>query len=173
MNKLAVSVLALSLLATPTMAADLLAPPPGVVVDESGFDWDGAFAGLYGAALFGSPITPSYGAGVFVGANATSDQFLVGGIISGGGFIGGAMDQEWIIQAVGRAGVIVSDNIALYALAGIGYETENDGFYVPVGGGFEIALTDDVSWRTQYQADYVVDQNIWVHSISTGVAFHF
>lgn len=176
MNRFAISLAAAAaLLSAPVVAADLIVdvPEPGVVVDDSGFDWDGAFAGVYGAALFGSPITASWGLGGFIGANMTHEQFLLGGIVSAGGFTQGSMDGEWIVQGIGRVGVLATDNIALYGLAGVGYETYNDGLYLPVGAGAEVGFADDLSVRLQYQADYVVDQNIWVSSISTGIAFHF
>src|SRR5205085_2438797 len=142
------------------MAADLLEEPiaDGVVTDDSGFDWDGFFATIYSAYVFSDSFSSSTGVGFSVGGNMTDGSFLYGGTATFGALFGGEADGEYNAQGVVRAGYLVSDNVLLYGLAGLGWETYNDAIYIPTGVGAEIAFADNLSLRLQYQANYITAQ---------------
>ncbi len=168
---------ALSLSAGTVLAADMPMDEPivgdGVVTDSSGFDWDRFYATVYAVYVFGDEFTAGTGEGISLGFNGTNDAFLYGGTVSAGMFQGGTMDGQYIVQGVVRAGVLVTDNLALYGLAGLGWETYDDAYYIPTGLGAELALTDNLALKLQYQANWVSAQSKWTNSISAALAVYF
>ena len=168
----------LALGALPVLAADMpsdeIIMGDGVVTDESGFDWDRFYATVYAVYVFGDSATASVGEGLSIGGNITDGAFLYGGTLSAGTFQSGEMAGEYIAQGIVRAGVLASDNFVLYGLAGIGWETYNDYYYVPVGLGAEIAVSDNITFKLQYQANWIAAQDdVWRHNISAALAFYF
>ncbi|HWA18152.1 MAG TPA: hypothetical protein VG757_04090 [Devosia sp.] len=144
----------------------------GVVTDDSGFDWDGFFITVYGAYAFGF-IDPATGEGISLGVNMTSDNILYGVTVTAGTFQGGQLDGQFISQGVVRLGVLATDNVVLYGLAGLGWETYHDAYYIPTGLGVEFGVTDNISLRLQYQANYVPPENDWASSLSAGLSWYF
>lgn len=167
----------LSLSAGTVFAADMPTDEPmmgaGVVTDSSGFDWDGFFATVYAAYVSSDSFASSTAYGLSIGGNVTSGNFLFGGVGTIGQLHGGAGDGAYQMQGVVRAGYLVTDNILLYGLAGLGWETYNDATYVPTGLGAEVAFTDNLSLRLQYQANYLTSQDVWATSISAGLSWYF
>ncbi|MEO6396491.1 MAG: autotransporter outer membrane beta-barrel domain-containing protein [Devosia sp.] len=127
-----------------SLAADLILDPPvsEPIIDNS-FSWDGAYIG---GLLSVQDVPGTFGAGVVVGANATADAFLFGGEIEASLLSNGT----WSAQVDGRAGVLVSDSLAIYGFLGIGQHSTN-GTYVPLGVGAEVALADNLSFKAEYQ----------------------
>jgi opacity protein-like surface antigen len=177
MKTLAVLLLAsaLALPASSAMAADFMEEPmgDGIVVDDSGFDWDRFYATVYAVYVFGDQFTAGTGEGVSVGINQTTDSILYGGTLSAGTFQGGTMDGQFIAQGVVRAGVLATDNVLLYGMAGLGWETYDDALYIPTGLGAEVALSDNLALKLQYQANWVTAQTKWTSSISAALAWYF
>ncbi|MEQ1769349.1 MAG: DUF481 domain-containing protein [Devosia sp.] len=173
--------LAASLLLIPgtVMAADApMMEEPGVVVDDSGASsLEGLYATIFGVYVFGDDFTEGTGIGATLGASAISDSFIYGAALSGTAFSGGEMDGEYAVQAVGRAGFLVTDSVALSGLLGLGYETDNDDYYIATGLSLDVAFNETFSLRAQYQANYIPDAGgggpIWAHSLSGALVVGF
>ncbi|MEP7239926.1 MAG: outer membrane beta-barrel protein [Devosia sp.] len=167
---------AVALVSLPALAADM---PSGMVIapdvsdaDSPAYNWDGFYATLFAVHAFGY-ITDSDGVGVSVGVDKTEGNLLFGATVSAAHFSSGSMTDESIFQAVGRAGVLLGDRVALFGLAGLGWETYHDAAYIPVGAGVELGLVDHLSLRLQYQANYITAKDAWTNSLSSALVFHF
>lgn len=167
--------------AAETRAADAISVPistqPEAAVPvqdyDTGFDWTGFYAGVYGVSQ-NSPIGGlQYGIGVDVGANLAFDYVLIGGEVAYHGLTGGAGPTSYV-QALGKAGAIVTDDLVVYAAAGYGFDlgppVEDD---VLLGGGIEYAVTDSVSVRAQYLHGFPLTGANPKDEISLGANFHF
>lgn len=153
---------------TTTLAADpiVMLDPTPVVEQFSGFDWEGVYAGLYVA---GQTTPSTFGVGGVIGANIMLDPLLLG--VEGD--IEWLSDNTWQGQAVGRLGVLVTDNVLAYTLAGFGAHSVNNA-YVPLGAGLEVAVTDNVSLKGQYEYHWDLDNNAQsAHVAKFGVNFQF
>ncbi len=170
--------IALSLMSGAAVAADAIAVPVATqaevpLYDDVAFDWTGFYAGVYGVAQVSPAGGTQFGLGLNLGVNAQFDYFLVGGEVALHGLTGGTMDTVYG-QVIGRAGVVITDEVLLYAAAGYG----ND-FGAPVeddfllGGGAELALTDDVSVRAQYLHGFAISGGNPKDQITLGAQFHF
>ena len=189
MNALKTAALATLLSATAfggAMAADAITtlPPAPVaqvpVFDEPGFDWAGFYAGVnVGGENNIDTDTTNFTLGGQVGANFVYDYFLLGAELG----VDAVFDEDETYatgEILGRAGVIVTDNILAYGA--LGYDTDFDaaegaGEHILAGGGIEFAVTDNVSvdgrylygWEQSGAADPASD----VHKFSIGANFHF
>ncbi|MEO6395045.1 MAG: hypothetical protein ABIO40_03965 [Devosia sp.] len=185
MERIAAIVLAttLALPAGIALASDapLLEDIPGVVVDAGGDSrLDGLYATIYGVYVYGNGggVTASTGIGATFGGSAIVDSFIYGGALSVTAFLSGQLDGEFAAQAVARAGVVVTEGVALSGLLGLGYETYNNNPYVATGLSLDVALSDNVSLRAQYQANYVTPSGapadpLWIHSLSGALVVGF
>lgn len=172
---------ALALPAGAATAADLITMPVSsgggimpVAEADSSFDWSGFYAGVYGVAQRGSVSDLQYGAGVNLGANAQIDFFLVGGEVALHGLVGGPTIDTAYGQVLGRAGVVITDDVLLYAAAGYGVDlglpAEDD---LLLGGGVEVAVADDLSLRAQYLRSFPISGGNAKDQITFGANFHF
>jgi outer membrane immunogenic protein len=158
-------------------AADLLTVPTSTgndvpVVDESTFDWNGFYAGVFGAGQFSDEQGSQYGLGLDIGANARFDFVLLGGEIAVEGLTGD--DGTVYGQALLRAGVLATDNVLLYAAGGYGLDLgAPDDSDALVGGGVELAVTDDVSLRAQYLHGFPITGDNSKDQVTVGANFHF
>ena len=145
-----------------------------VVESDSGFDWSGFYAGVYGVAQNGSVSGLQYGIGVDAGANAQIDFFLVGGEVALHGLTGGSTIDTAYGQVLGRAGVVITDDVLLYAAAGYGVDlglpAEDD---LLLGGGIEVAVADDLSLRAQYLRSFPLSGGNTKDQVTFGANFHF
>jgi outer membrane immunogenic protein len=167
---------ALALGAGTALAADFPADEfmgDGIVADDSGFDWDGFFVTVYGAYVFSDSFASSTGVGVSIGGNMTDGSFLYGGTATFGALFGGEADGQYNAQGVVRAGYLVTDDLLIYGLAGLGWETYHDAIYIPTGVGAEFAFADNLSLRLQYQANYITAEDVWSGSLSAGLSWYF
>ena len=127
------------------MAADLIVMDPMVEEIATGFDWDGPYVNIsaYGGIGAAAGVTGTIGVG------GTSDSFYYGAELTGA--------YVWPLNTFAlegdvRLGFLVSDDVLLYGLAGLG----TVGGVLPygiLGAGMEFAVTDTMSIRAQYQAD--------------------
>lgn len=159
-------------------AADLItvpvsASPIQVPVADPAHDWNGFYAGIYGVAQDSPALGTQYGLGVNAGVNAQFDFFLVGGEVALHGLTGGVIDTTYG-QVLGKAGVVITDSVMLYAAAGYGIDlgvpAEDD---VLLGGGVELAVADDFSVRAQYLHGFPVTGSNEKNQVSIGAHFHF
>ena len=154
-------------LTTATLAADpiVMMDPTPVVDNFTGFDWEGVYAGLYisGQTDDTAPATDSvWGIGGNVGVNFLLDPVLIGvegdiTVLTDNNVLP-ADTADWQGQAVGRLGVLITDNVLAYGLAGFGAHSDT-GAYVPVGAGLEVALTDNISLKGQYEYHWDVSES--------------
>lgn len=161
-------------------AADLITMPVSTgpeavpVAQDTGFDWNGFYAGVYGVGQWGSLSDGQYGLGVNAGVNAQFDFFVIGGEVAMHGLIGGPTIDTVYGQVLGRAGVVITDNVLLYAAAGYGVDLglpAEDDFLL--GGGVELAVTDDVSVRAQYLHGFPITGGNTKDQLTVGAHFHF
>lgn len=163
------------------LAADAITtPPPPIpqvpVVDYSGFDWNGFYAGLGVGAQNEITGNTSWALGGQLGVNAAFDFFVVGAEAGLEGVFD-TPDTYAYGSILGRAGVLVTNDLLAYGAVGYGSDfgaATGSGQHVLAGGGLEFAATDDVSIRGQYL--YGWEQSGGgndVHKFSVGANFHF
>lgn len=159
------------------MAADTITVPTSTPValplHDTGFDWTGFYAGLYGTAQ-NSPVGGAqYGLGVQAGVNAEFDFYLLGAEVAVEGLSGGVGGTSYG-QLLGRAGLVVDDNVVVYAAGGYGIDLgvpqEQDAL---LGGGVEVAVSDTMSVRAQYLHGFPVEGTNPKDQITLGANFHF
>ncbi|MHA6299080.1 outer membrane protein [Devosia sp. CAU 1758] len=162
------------------MAADLITVPTSTeaelpIVENVGFDWSGFYAGVHGGAQNGSVSGLQYGLGAQVGVNAQFDFYLLGAEVAVTGLTeNGTVGETTYGQILGRAGLVVSDNVMVYAAGGYGIDlgvpAEED---VLAGGGVELAVTDDISVRAQYLHGFPVQGGNAKDQFTVGASYHF
>jgi outer membrane immunogenic protein len=154
--KVAIATLAIAMPATGAHAADLISvatstPAEMPIYDEPAFDWSGFYAGVYGGAQSGTTSGVQYGLGIQAGVNAQFDFYLLGAEVAVQGLTGGNVGDTTYGQILGRAGLVVSDDVLVYAAGGYGIDLgppdEQD---VLLGAGVELAVTDSITVEAQY-----------------------
>ena len=177
----AIVLLGTTLSAGACSAADLITIPTSTPVempvhDDAGFDWSGFYAGVYGAVQNGATSGTQYGLGVQAGINAQFDFYLLGAEVAVHGVAGnGAVTETSYGQLLGRAGLVVNDNVLVYAAGGygidLGPEDEQD---LLLGGGVELAVTDSISLDAQYLHGFPVGNGGNAKDqFTVGANFHF
>lgn len=159
-------------------AADLMSVPLSSSGDavpvgaDAAFDWNGFYAGIYGVGQFSAVDGNQYGLGINIGANAQFNFVLVGAefnveALSGAG-------PSTYAQAVGKAGLVAMDNLVLYAAGGFGADLgaphDTDAL---LGGGVELAVSDDISVRAQYLHGFTSSDDNTRNQVTIGANFHF
>ncbi|WEK06161.1 MAG: outer membrane beta-barrel protein [Candidatus Devosia phytovorans] len=164
----------------PAFAADLITVPTSTpaelpIYEEPGFDWNGFYAGVYGVAQNGETTDTQYGLGVQAGYNAQFDFYLLGAEVA----VHGVTDNDTATetsygQLLGRAGLVVSDNVLVYAAGGYGIDLgprdEEDAL---LGGGVELAVTDSISVEAQYLHGFSLTGDNDKDQFTLGANFHF
>src|SRR5262245_59671316 len=132
----AAAVVGFAALSAPVLAADLVIDTP---IDEplveavGGFDWEGAYVGVFGGYNFDFGVGQIGGE---LGYNFLgSENFLLGVEASGAFYLDGSNDTELFIR--GKAGY-AADQVAIYALAGVGTYDFTTPLY-DIGAGVEFA----------------------------------
>lgn len=161
-----------------SQAADLITVPVSnspveIPIADPAHDWSGFYAGVYGVVQNSPAWGTQYGLGINAGVNAQFDFFLVGAEVALHGLTGGAIDTTYG-QVLGKAGVVITDSVMLYAAAGYGIDLgapAEDDFLV--GAGVELALADDVSVRAQYLHGFPITGGNPKDQFTVGAHFHF
>lgn len=140
---------------------------------SSSADWTGFYAGIYGVAQSSALRGGEFGLGAMAGVNARFDVVLVGAEVDIQGLAGPAGADAYG-QVLGRAGLLVTDDVAIYAAAGYGLDLAVPGEHdVLLGGGVEMAVADDVTVRAQYLHSFPVQGGNPKDQVSLGASFHF
>lgn len=177
-NKLALSALATTLTMGTAFAADLITVPTSTpvempVYEEPGFDWSGFYAGLYGEAQTSAVGGTQYGLGIQAGVNAQFDFYLLGAEVAVHGLTGDVGNTSYG-QILGRAGLVVTDDVLVYAAGGYGIDLgvpdEQDAL---LGGGIEVAVTDNISIEAQYLHAFPLTGGNAKDQVTVGANFHF
>ncbi len=160
------------------LAADAITVPTSTpvempVTEAPAFDWSGFYAGVYGAGQFNDARDDQFGLGVSAGVNAQFDFYLLGAEVAVQGLTGDVGDTSYG-QILGRAGLVVTDDVVIYAAGGYGIDLgapqEDD---VLVGGGVELALTDAVSVEAQYLHGFPLSGDNAKDQFTVGANYHF
>lgn len=159
-------------------AADLITMPVSnspvqIPVADPAHDWSGFYAGVYGVVQNSAAWGTQYGVGINAGVNAQFDFVLVGAEVALHGLTGGALDTTYG-QVLGKAGIVITDSVMMYAAAGYGIDlgapAEED---VLLGGGVELALADNVSVRAQYLHGFPITGGNTKDQFTLGAHFSF
>lgn len=138
------------------------------------FDWNGFYAGVYGVGQVGSTSGTQVGLGINAGVNAQLDFFLIGGEVALHGLTSGSALDTAYGQILGRAGVVITDSVLLYAAVGYGLDVtafaEDD---LLLGGGVEVAIADELSLRAQYLHSFPLSGGNTKDQVTLGAHFHF
>lgn len=179
-KNMALAALATTLSMGTAFAADLITVPTSTpaempVYEEPGFDWSGFYAGVYGGAQNGATSGTQYGLGVQAGVNAQFDFYLLGAEVAVHGLTGGTVGDTSYGQILGRAGLVVSDNVLVYAAGGYGIDLgrpdEQDAL---LGGGVELAVTDSITVEAQYLHGFPLNGGTnGKDQFTVGANFHF
>jgi outer membrane immunogenic protein len=149
-----------------------VSPEPVPVYDNAGFDWTGFYAGVYGTAQDYNNNW-EYGLGVDLGANYQFDFFLLGGEVAFSGLGNGTTGRGYG-QALARGGVVVTDEMLIYAAGGYGGDFSSGDRHWLAGGGLEYAVTDNISLRGQYLHGFAANAGATdTNQITFGANFHF
>ena len=156
-------------------AADLLIntePAPEPVVDNtvSGFAWEGPYAGLW----VSGQTDNIYGLGADLGVNVMITENVFAGVEGNVAWLsqGDTLPETWEAQGHGKLG-FSAGNFAFYGLAGAGFNDNTDA-YVPVGVGAEVAVTDALSLKAEYQYQFDLDNSAEdAHVGKVGFNWHF
>lgn len=140
---------------------------------DTAFDWNGFYGGVYGVAQSGAISGQQYGIGIDLGVNARFEFVLVGAEIAFQGLVGDGTSTSYL-QTIGRVGVAATDDLVLYAAGGVsvdlGMADETDAL---VGGGLELAVTEDLSLRGQYLHGIPLSGANPKDQLTVGANFHF
>ena len=167
----------LAALSPAAQAVDLLAVPTSgndsLPVADSGFDWNGFYAGVYGVAQGSTVGGGQLGLGLDVGANARFEFVLVGGEVAIQALGGGAGTTAYV-EGVGKAGIALTDNAIAYGAVGLGTAlggpSETD---LLAGGGVDLALADNLSVGARYLHGFPVTGANPKNQFTIGANFHF
>jgi outer membrane immunogenic protein len=175
------AVLATALTMGGAFASDVLtvststAPVAAVPVhDVPAYDWSGFYAGIFTGVQTGADRGTQYGLGVGAGVNLAFDFYLVGAEVTVQGLAGDVGESSYG-QILGRAGLIVNDDVAIYAAGGYGIDLgAPDAEDYLMGAGVELMLNDSVSFRAQYLHGFPAttdgeDRN----QFTLGASYHF
>jgi len=156
---------AVAVLSSAAFAADLVVDVPmdTPVIDNS-YSFDGAYAGVF---VQGQTAPAAFGIGADVGVNSILNGLLLGGEVSG--YVGTGITAS--IQGTVKVGAGM-DNAIVYLYSGLG-TAHPTSFYVPVGIGAEVGVTENVSLKgeLQYQWDLTGDPGNVAGRV--GINFHF
>jgi len=174
MRGLAKMAVAALIVATPltATAGDAITVPTSandsLPVADSGFDWNTFYGGIYGTTQVSPATGAQVGLGVDLGVSSRFEFVLVGGEISLEGLTGGTVYG----QAVGRAGIALSDDLIAYGAGGLGsnFGTQTDAL---LGGGLELAVSDSVSLDARYLHGLPLSGANPKDQLTIGANFHF
>jgi outer membrane immunogenic protein len=177
MLKVLVAALAVSAVPAISHAADPITVPidstgRSVPLAEGATDWSGFYAGFYGVAQQSDANGTQAGFGVTVGVNAQIDFVLVGAEVNLQGLTGDTVDTAYG-EVVGRGGLVLNDDVLLYAAAGYGWDIAGGESDVLAGGGIEFAVNDELSLNAQYLRGFDQAGDNAKDQVTLGARFHF
>ncbi|GHA10479.1 hypothetical protein GCM10007989_00800 [Devosia pacifica] len=143
------------------------------VYDDPAFDWSGFYAGVFTGVQNSDDRDTELALGLNAGVNAQFDFYLLGAEVAVQGLTGD-IGESVQGQILGRAGLVVTDNVAVYGAGGYGLDLDDtdEGEYL-LGGGVELAVNEDVSVRAQYLHGFDTDGGGDSNQVTIGAAYHF
>jgi outer membrane immunogenic protein len=150
-----------------------LSTDKALALTDTQFDWNGFYAGVYGVTQVSAADGTQFGLGLDLGVNARIEFVLVGAEVAVHG-LGGGAGQSAYVQTLGRAGVVATDEVVLYAAGGLGVEVgPAGGTDALVGAGVELGVTDEVTLRGQYLHGFAITGANQKNQVTLGANFHF
>lgn len=180
-RSLSLGVAAAALLAGGAQAADLIIPTtPQPIYEAAGFDWDGLYAGVNLGGVFYDGFDARVSLGAAVGVNfIVADPILLGAEVRADYlFENDDFLSAGELLALGRIGAVVTDEVLVYAAAGVGTrfgDFDSYGVYA-LGAGVEFAVTDSVTVRGEVlgYGDFEDGDDFFDSAKATvGVFYHF
>jgi outer membrane immunogenic protein len=176
-KQFALLIACLGFAACPAQAADpivvsLQSQPEGIPVAGGPIDWSGFYAGVYGVAAGDRDDGTALGLGVDLGINAQFDVVLVGAEVALQATTAEPLETTYG-QITGRAGLLLTDEVVIYAAAGYGFELGGDTSDVLAGGGVEMAVSDSLSLRAEYLRGFAPDGIDNRDQFTFGANIHF
>jgi hypothetical protein len=158
-------------LSVSTSGAEVASVP---VHDGSSYDWSGFYAGIFTGIQTGADRDTEVSLGVGAGINAAFDFYLVGAEVTVQG-VAGDVGETSYGQILGRAGLIVNDDVAIYAAGGYGIDLgAPDAEDYLLGAGVELMVNDSVSVRAQYLHGFpATSDGEGRNQFSLGASYHF
>jgi outer membrane immunogenic protein len=181
MRSLIIGAILWVLVSPAVQAADFIAYPTSAagqmpVADTPKYDWDGFYAGVFGAYQHGKSGGGGgdrLGLGIDAGVDTTFNFVLAGAEVAVQG-LSGANGGTTYAQLTGRTGLLLGDNALLYGAAGYGLDTgPSDESDLLAGGGLEYALPGGVSLRAQYLHGFPITGDNAKDQVTLGAQFHF
>jgi outer membrane immunogenic protein len=149
------------------------APVEMPIYDDPGFDWNGFYAGVYGVGQNSEDAGLQYGAGIDAGYNVQLDYFVLGGELALHGLLGDGEETAYG-QALAKAGLLITDEVLVYAAGGYGMDFGgSDDEDALLGGGLELAVSESVTMRAQYLHGFPVTGDNPKDQVTFGANFHF
>lgn len=177
MLRLIAAVLPLLALPTAGVAADPIVVPidstgRSIPLAEGATDWSGFYAGVYGVVDNSEANGVQVGLGLTAGINAQIDFVLVGAEVSLQGLTGDSIDTAYG-EVLGRTGLVLDDDILLYAAAGYGWDLAGGQTDILAGGGVEFAVNDQLSLNAQYLRGFDEIGDNPKDQVTLGARIHF
>lgn len=174
------------------LATDLYEAVAPVYEADEGHDWGGFYVGKLGGISFGwdSECGRDCDDSFFGFSKVFGYNWDQGDIIYGIDkmitftWIGGQQEDFWKVstQKMGRVGIEITDNAMIYGAAGLGWSTiicdvcSGGVWYGAVAAGLEVAVADNLNWRTHVQFSKPLHPDwswLSVVSVGTGLVWQF
>jgi outer membrane immunogenic protein len=161
-------------LSSPALASDPYGPADNSGYGGSGQDFSGFYAGVIGTGVLTSP-DGLVGLGAVAGFNAEFEYVLVGTEVTIQALRdSGTSNIELQSQLIGRAGVVMDDDLLIYGAGGIGFSlTGPSESFGLIGAGMEFAFSEGLSFRGQYVYGNELSGGTDQHQVSLGALVHF
>lgn len=154
------------------IVVSLESQPEGIPVAGGSMEWSGFYAGIYGVAAGDREDDSTLGLGVDLGINAQFDVVLVGAEVALQATTSEPLETAYG-QVTGRAGLLLTDEVVIYAAAGYGFELGGPDNDVLAGGGVEMAVSDSLSLRAEYLRGFASDGIEGRDQFTFGANLHF
>jgi outer membrane immunogenic protein len=145
------------------------------VAGPSAFDWNGFYAGVHGGVQLGEAGSAQPALGIHAGVNAQFDFYLVGAEVAVTGLPGNdTTDETTQAQILGRAGLVVADDVLVFGVGGYGLDLgAPEGQGALLGGGVELGVSDSLSVRAQYLHSFPEQGGEGENQFTLGASIHF
>ena len=153
LRTLAIATAAVAFMGGAAFAADLSIPETPYLPESTGFSWDGLYAGGGVGAYFADDIQTQLTLNGVVGVNVAVDSFVLGAEVEGVyGFENDDEDAWFEFWLKGRAGYLITPDVLLYGVAGVGapqfVDSSQEHYCMfALGVGIEAAVSDSISIR--------------------------
>ncbi len=140
--------------------------PPVVTMPTPTFNWGGVYVGAFGGYTFGLATADI---GMLAGYNFVSGNFLAGAEARVGVGLAG---PAFFGSLNARAGYIVSPNLLLYGVGGVGYIPAVTTVTYTFGGGAEFAINNNLSVFGEARGLGAFGGGCCLLTLQTGLSYH-